>query len=127
MVQAFVPPILTICNRLATWRLLLCAGLKERSTLLAIRRKFCVRSLKIKIIFSIVISHFSDVASGTSPDWAYGAAGTKLSFTYEFRDLGETNFVLPANEIVPNAREVLDSLVAMMKEATLLGYMPRRS
>jgi hypothetical protein len=64
-----------------------------------------------------------DVASGTSPDWAYGAYQTPVSYTYEFRDTGATGFVLPASQIIPNGNEVVDSLVGLVMESRNLGYL----
>ncbi|XP_055598837.1 zinc carboxypeptidase-like [Uranotaenia lowii] len=66
------------------------------------------------------------VASGSSPDWAHGQEGIPIGVTYEFRDTGYYGFVLPATQIIPNAEEVLDSLVAWMAKAKELGYFPRR-
>ncbi len=44
------------------------------------------------------------VASGSSVDHAYGAHGVS-SYTIEVRDTGSYGFVMPASEILPNARE----------------------
>lgn len=63
------------------------------------------------------------ISTGTSIDWAYNDAGIKLSYTYEFRDNGTYGFILPADQIRPNAFEVLDSLVALIDESERLGYM----
>ncbi|GAB0094441.1 zinc carboxypeptidase-like [Sergentomyia squamirostris] len=65
--------------------------------------------------------------TGTSSDWAYYAMGIP-GFTYEFRgsnpDTGERySFTAPPDQIVPNAEEVLDSLVAMFGRARELGYL----
>ncbi|XP_023247794.1 zinc carboxypeptidase-like [Copidosoma floridanum] len=61
-------------------------------------------------------------ASGSSIDYAKGALKIPLAFTYEFRDKGRHGFLLPADQIVPNSEEVLDSLVAMFNEAKKIGY-----
>jgi hypothetical protein len=63
------------------------------------------------------------VASGTSPDHAYGHFNTSLAYTYEMRhsDTG-SRFVLPADQIIPNAEEILESLMAMVGKAEELGY-----
>jgi Zinc carboxypeptidase len=66
---------------------------------------------------------FPDISSGISIDWAHGAAQTPIAYTYEFRDTGETGFELPPEQIIPNAEEVLDSLVALIDEALKLGYL----
>ncbi|KAL1395459.1 hypothetical protein pipiens_011234 [Culex pipiens pipiens] len=67
------------------------------------------------------------VASGVSPDWAHGVEGIPIAITYEFRDTGSYGFILPAEQIIPNAEEVLDSLVAFMGKGKELGYFPRRA
>lgn len=69
----------------------------------------------------------TDVASGVSPDWAHGVEGIPIAITYEFRDTGSHGFILPAEQIIPNAEEVLDSLVAFMGKGKELGYFPRRA
>jgi hypothetical protein len=91
-----------------------------------IMQKLCVKEnpniygLAILYIYNMLCL---DVASGNSIDWAYGAAGTKLSFLYEFRDTGVAGFILPPDQIIPNAIEALNSLVGMLGEAKTLGYM----
>ncbi|XP_058805442.1 zinc carboxypeptidase-like isoform X2 [Phymastichus coffea] len=62
------------------------------------------------------------VASGSSMDWAKATLNVPVSFTYELRDTGRHGFVLPADQIIPNGQEVVDSLVAMFKEAIRFGY-----
>lgn len=62
------------------------------------------------------------VASGGSIDWVKGVHDTPFVFVYEMRDTGRYGFILPANQIVPNAEETLDSLVEMVKQARGLGY-----
>ncbi|XP_066995955.2 carboxypeptidase B [Anabrus simplex] len=44
-------------------------------------------------------------ASGGSDDWAKGSAGVKYAYTVELRDRGRYGFVLPAQYIVPTAKE----------------------
>lgn len=61
------------------------------------------------------------MASGASPDWAY-SQGTTAAFTLEFRDTGSTGFQLPAGQILPNAREVVQGLIALVGTAESLGY-----
>uniref|UniRef100_A0A182Q175 Peptidase M14 domain-containing protein n=1 Tax=Anopheles farauti TaxID=69004 RepID=A0A182Q175_9DIPT len=63
------------------------------------------------------------VASGISVDWAFAVAGIPLSYTFELRDQGEFGFVLPAEQIVPNAEELLEAFVALIDEARNLDYM----
>ncbi|XP_065072617.1 zinc carboxypeptidase-like [Ochlerotatus camptorhynchus] len=66
------------------------------------------------------------IASGSSPDWAHGVEGAPIGVTYEFRDQGSYGFILPADQIIPNAEEVLDSLVAFFTEGKSLGYFQAR-
>lgn len=67
-------------------------------------------------------------APGTSIDWVYGELNVSLVYAYELRR-GEyepfnffERFLLPANQIEPAGRETLDSIVALLDEATSLGY-----
>lgn len=62
------------------------------------------------------------MASGISIDWAYGAAKIPLAYTFELRDQVQYGFILPADQIVPNAEEVLAAFVGMIDEADVLGY-----
>lgn len=66
---------------------------------------------------------FSDTTSGSTVDYFVGVHGTKLGFTFEFRDTGATGFVLPANQIIPNAEETLNGIIAFVAEAKTLGYV----
>ncbi|XP_059610856.1 uncharacterized protein LOC132257834 [Phlebotomus argentipes] len=66
------------------------------------------------------------ISTGTSIDWAYAEAGIPLSYTYEFRDNGTYGFILPADQILPNSIEVLQSMIALCDESERLGYLPRR-
>ncbi|KAG5333622.1 CBPA1 carboxypeptidase, partial [Acromyrmex heyeri] len=65
---------------------------------------------------------FLDEAYGSSVDWVKFTCGTPLLFAYELRDQGEYGFLLPSKEIIPTGEETLDSILAMLKEATVLGY-----
>ncbi|XP_058450685.1 zinc carboxypeptidase-like isoform X2 [Malaya genurostris] len=56
------------------------------------------------------------VASGLSIDWAHSEHNVPIAVTYEFRDQGENGFILPADQIIPNAEEVLDSLIVFMQK-----------
>ncbi|XP_033231048.1 zinc carboxypeptidase-like [Belonocnema kinseyi] len=62
------------------------------------------------------------VASGSSSDWVKANLKLPVVFTYEFRDTGKYGFLLPADQIIPNGEEILDSLLAMFQEASRLGY-----
>lgn len=68
-------------------------------------------------------SFFADLASGSSIDWVYGKLNVPLTYTFEFRDKGRHGFLLPAKQIIPNSLEVIDGLVAMIKESEKLNYM----
>lgn len=62
------------------------------------------------------------IATGTSLDWAFGEAEIDLSFCYEFRDLN--TFILPAEQIIPNAQETMQSLIGMIHESERLHRLP---
>jgi len=64
------------------------------------------------------------IASGSSIDHVYGFYGTPLAFVYELKggNSDENRFFLPAEEIVPNAQEILDSIVGLIRKAKELGY-----
>jgi carboxypeptidase A len=63
------------------------------------------------------------VASGGSIDWIKGVPDTPFVFVYEMRDTGRYGFILPAKEIIPNAQETIDSLVEMIKQLRIKGYL----
>lgn len=65
------------------------------------------------------------VDSGSTTDWAHGYHQTPLSMCFEFRDNGPYGFVLPADQIIPNAEETLDALIAMLAKAKTMGYFQR--
>ena len=97
----------------------------ELSTLMAAQLPFYVWeiiSLSRRIIIIKFLYFYTDTASGIGVDWAKGALNIPLTYTYEFRDKGTYGFVLPASQIVPNAQEVLDSLITLVSEARTLGY-----
>ncbi|XP_058821069.1 zinc carboxypeptidase-like [Topomyia yanbarensis] len=62
------------------------------------------------------------IASGSTIDWALGEHNVPIAAAYEFRDQGNYEFLLPADQIIPNSEEVLDSLVAFLSKARDLGY-----
>ncbi|XP_062551927.1 zinc carboxypeptidase-like [Armigeres subalbatus] len=62
------------------------------------------------------------IASGSSRDWALGFHDVPIAASYEFRDTGNYGFLLPAEQIIPNSEEVLDSLVAFLAKARELNY-----
>ena len=57
--------------------------------------------------------YFSDVASGSSIDWAYGAAEIIFSYGVELRDKGQFGFLLPPDQILPSGEETLQALRAL--------------
>lgn len=63
-----------------------------------------------------------DKASGTSADWAKYSYKVPIVYTYELRDTGNYGFLLPANQIIPNCLEIMDSIVTIFEEAEKLGY-----
>ncbi|XP_055304258.1 zinc carboxypeptidase-like [Sitodiplosis mosellana] len=62
-------------------------------------------------------------SSGETIDWVYGVKKVPLVYKIELRDKGKHGFVLPADQIIPNAIEVLNGLKAMVKEAKALKYL----
>lgn len=70
--------------------------------------------------FSIYIP-WLDYASGSSLDWVYDTLKVPLTYAFEFRG-PETPF-LPTDQIVPNALEVIDGIIAMIKQAKVLKYL----
>lgn len=83
------------------------------------------KSLMISLKEKLNKSHvFVDTTSGGSRDWAKGHHNVPFSFTYEMRDTGRYGFILPAEQILPNAKEVLHSVIAMIKEGIALNYFP---
>lgn len=74
----------------------------------------------------IYIDSISDPASGGSMDWAKATLKVPVAYTYELRDTGRNGFILPAEQIIPNGQEVLDSFLGMFKEAARFGY-PRKN
>lgn len=55
-------------------------------------------------------------------DWIKQEFKTPIAYTYELRDTGANGFILPANQIIPNCEEVMDSIVTIFTEAEKLGY-----
>lgn len=47
-------------------------------------------------------------------DWAYEQNIT-LAYTIELRDTGKHGFILPADQIEPTARELLDGLIEFVQ------------
>lgn len=66
---------------------------------------------------------FSDIASGSSVDYAYNELGIKMGFTFEFRDQGKYGFVLPSIYILPNCQETVAAMIALVRKSKNLGYL----
>lgn len=75
-----------------------------------------------RIIGLLLNIYFTDIASGSTRDWALGAHNVSIAASYEFRDKGNYGFILPADQIVSNSEEVLDSLIAFLAKARELNY-----
>lgn len=65
---------------------------------------------------------FTDKASGCSIDWIYEKHQINLVYLIEFRDKNY-GFLLPSNQIIPNSLEVMDGLIAMIKESRKLNQI----
>ncbi|XP_012160052.1 zinc carboxypeptidase A 1 [Ceratitis capitata] len=62
-------------------------------------------------------------AAGASLDWAYGKMEVPYSYCFELRPSGSalwSGFRLPANQIIPTGEEIMDSMLAMIKEIDAL-------
>ncbi|XP_017472050.1 PREDICTED: zinc carboxypeptidase A 1-like [Rhagoletis zephyria] len=65
-------------------------------------------------------------AAGASLDWAYGKMEVPYSYCFELRPSGSslwTGFRLPADQIVPTGEEIMDSMLAMIKESGALANL----
>uniref|UniRef100_A0A8C5F004 Carboxypeptidase A1 n=1 Tax=Gouania willdenowi TaxID=441366 RepID=A0A8C5F004_GOUWI len=60
-------------------------------------------------------------ASGGTIDWTYNQ-GIKYSYTFELRDTGRYGFILPANQIIPTAKETWLALMAIMDHTNKNPY-----
>lgn len=56
-------------------------------------------------------------------DWVKEKLGMNITLAYELRDKGQYGFLLPADQIIPNAEEFVDSLVGLFEEAEKFGYV----
>ncbi|XP_077299844.1 zinc carboxypeptidase-like [Arctopsyche grandis] len=61
--------------------------------------------------------------SGTSADWVKSLFDVPIVYTYELRDTGEYGFMLPADQIIPNGLEVIDSMITIFEESEALEYL----
>lgn len=66
----------------------------------------------------------SDQASGSTTDWVYSKKNVSLSYTFELRPSADNGdgFIVSADQIIPNSKEVIDGIVAMVAEARALKY-----
>ncbi|KAI8424821.1 hypothetical protein MSG28_006750 [Choristoneura fumiferana] len=55
-------------------------------------------------------------ATGTSVDWVKEKLRIPLTYCYELRDRGQYGHLLPADQILPNSEEVMDSVLALIRE-----------
>ena len=62
-----------------------------------------------------------DQASGGTIDWTYNQ-GIKYSYTFELRDTGRYGFILPANQILPTAKETWLALMTIMDHTNKNTY-----
>jgi len=62
------------------------------------------------------ISRIIYQSSGSSVDYMYGVHGLVQSYGPELRDTGQYGFMLPENQIVPSAEEILPAVVVMTEE-----------
>ncbi|KYN04096.1 PREDICTED: zinc carboxypeptidase-like [Cyphomyrmex costatus] len=100
------------------------AHLENYDDLYAIAKK-TITALKQRYGTSYVTGNVAEaiyIATGSSMDYVKGTFGTPIAYTYELRDTGRYGFLLPPAQIIPTGEEVVDSLVAMSKEAAARGY-----
>lgn len=73
----------------------------------------------------VILSFFfaSDRAPGNSIDWVYEKLNVPLAYTIELRGRFPSEPDVPTDQIIPNALEIIDGLVAMTKEAKALNYL----
>ncbi|XP_046890756.1 carboxypeptidase A1-like [Hypomesus transpacificus] len=60
-------------------------------------------------------------ASGGTIDWTYNQ-GIKYSFGFELRDTGRYGFILPANQILPTAKETWLAMITIMEHTNANTY-----
>ena len=68
-----------------------------------------------KGLFTFWSLFFSDIASGSSADWALGVAKIPYSYSVELRDTGRYGFLLPRELILPTAEEIWAFHVAVAR------------
>lgn len=65
---------------------------------------------------TIRLLKFADQTSGTSTEWYYGQFNASITYTFELRDTGEYGFVLPPNQIIPVAEELIAAVQVILEE-----------
>ncbi|XP_055850675.1 zinc carboxypeptidase [Episyrphus balteatus] len=55
--------------------------------------------------------------SGSGKEWAYAVKGIPIPYTIELRDKGTYGFILPPEQILPTAKEVLEGFIGMIHAA----------
>lgn len=90
---------------------------------------FSIFSNYLENIFYIYIWKYniSDEATGGSVDWVKEHLQVPLVYCYELRDKGNFGFLLPADQILPNNQEVMDSLIEIIYQAKRFGYLNKAS
>lgn len=71
------------------------------------------------------IRNFSDAATGTSIDHAFGYHNISIGYTYEMRGngvYGNYGFFLPADLIIANAEEMVEGMVGLIHKSREYGH-----
>ncbi|OXU26459.1 hypothetical protein TSAR_009736 [Trichomalopsis sarcophagae] len=61
-------------------------------------------------------------AAGIAVDWVKAVLKLPIVFSYDLPDKGNFGMMLPAEQIIQNGQEILDSLIALFEEAGKFGY-----
>ena len=62
------------------------------------------------------VAYSTDLAAGSTADFAYDNEGVLHSYALELRDTGSSGFLLPPNQILPTSIETFNGLKAMAFE-----------
>ena len=76
------------------------------------------------VIVGLIV--IADRSSGTSRDWAAGAAHIPFVYTVELRDRGQHGFLLPPDQILETGVETWEGVKAMMHAIRTLDSVGRR-
>ncbi|XP_052756711.1 uncharacterized protein LOC113520958 [Galleria mellonella] len=60
--------------------------------------------------------------SGTSFDWVKHEAEVPVTYLIEMRDMGVYGFLLPADQIIPNSREIMEFILEMDRVTRRMEY-----